>query len=72
MLQSEAASSKSTGGLFFGVTTADQVIYMHQEGTKFVDDPTGGAVDEDTVYWLCSQTKLITTVSSPTSSQHLS
>ncbi|KAJ7866173.1 beta-lactamase/transpeptidase-like protein [Mycena leptocephala] len=59
---SEAASSKSTGGLFFGVTTADQVIYMHQEGTKFVDDPTGGAVDEDTVYWLCSQTKLITTI----------
>ncbi|KAJ7826318.1 beta-lactamase/transpeptidase-like protein [Mycena leptocephala] len=59
---SEAVLSKSTGGLFFGVTTADEAIYMHQEGTKLVDDPTSGAVDEDTVYWLCSQTKLITTI----------
>ncbi|KAJ6578099.1 beta-lactamase/transpeptidase-like protein [Mycena capillaripes] len=59
---SDAVSNKSTGGLFFGVTTADAAIYMHAGGTKLIDDPTSGAVDEDTVFWLCSQTKLITTI----------
>ncbi|KAJ7927592.1 beta-lactamase [Mycena leptocephala] len=51
---------QSTPALFFGVTTADGPIYMHQEGKKLVDDPTSDSIDEDTVYWLCSQTKLIT------------
>ncbi|KAJ7168538.1 beta-lactamase/transpeptidase-like protein [Mycena filopes] len=35
---------------------------MHQEGTKLVDDPTSEAIDEDTVFWLCSQTKMITSI----------
>ncbi|KAJ6534393.1 beta-lactamase/transpeptidase-like protein [Mycena capillaripes] len=59
---SEAVSSKSTPALFFGVTNADGTIYMHQEGRKLVDDPTSELIDEDTIFWLCSQTKLITTV----------
>ncbi|KAJ6601929.1 beta-lactamase/transpeptidase-like protein [Mycena vulgaris] len=59
---SEAVSSKSTPALFFGVTTADGTIYMDQEGKKLVDDPTSEPIDEDTVFWLCSQMKLITTI----------
>ncbi|KAF7354274.1 hypothetical protein MVEN_01115500 [Mycena venus] len=59
---SEAVSSNSTPALFFGVTTADGPIYMHTEGKKVVDDPTSEPIDEDTVFWLCSQTKLITTI----------
>ncbi|KAJ7261704.1 beta-lactamase/transpeptidase-like protein [Mycena haematopus] len=59
---SDALSSKTTGAVFFGVTTADGPIYMHTAGTKHPDDPQSGAIDEDTVFWLCSQTKLITTI----------
>ncbi|KAJ7015849.1 hypothetical protein C8F04DRAFT_1284554 [Mycena alexandri] len=44
------------------VTTVDGPIYMHQAGTKLVDDPQSAAINEDTVFWLCSQTKLITTI----------
>ncbi|KAJ6561999.1 beta-lactamase/transpeptidase-like protein [Mycena capillaripes] len=59
---SEAVTSKSTAALFFGVTTADGPIYMRTVGNKLVDDPTSDPVDEDTVFWLCSQTKLITSI----------
>ncbi|KAJ7018822.1 beta-lactamase/transpeptidase-like protein [Mycena alexandri] len=58
----EAVSSKSMPALFFGVTTAEGPIYMQTEGTKLVDDPASGAIDEDTVYYLASQTKLITSI----------
>ncbi|KAJ6492577.1 beta-lactamase [Mycena vitilis] len=59
---SEAISSKKSGGVFFGVTTADEAVYIRTAGTKLIDDPASGAVDEDTVFWLCSQTKLITSI----------
>ncbi|KAJ7047147.1 beta-lactamase [Mycena alexandri] len=58
----DAVASKITPALFLGVTTVDGPIYMHQAGTKLVDDPQSAAINEDTVFWLCSQTKLITTV----------
>ncbi|KAJ6562001.1 beta-lactamase/transpeptidase-like protein [Mycena capillaripes] len=58
----DAVSSKSTPAMFFGVTTADGPIYLRAAGAKFVDDPKGGTIDEDAVFWLCSQTKLITTI----------
>ncbi|KAJ7095963.1 beta-lactamase/transpeptidase-like protein, partial [Mycena belliarum] len=48
--------------LFFGVTNVEEEIYMHQAGMKLVDDPVGGFIDEHSVFWLCSQTKLITTI----------
>ncbi|KAJ7500942.1 beta-lactamase/transpeptidase-like protein [Mycena galericulata] len=59
---SEAVESKSTPALFFGITTADEEIYTRQTGTKFFDDSSSGSIDEDTVFWLCSQTKLIVTI----------
>ncbi|KAF7336874.1 hypothetical protein MVEN_02123700 [Mycena venus] len=59
---SEAVESKSTPALFFGVTNAEGPIYMRTMGTKLVDDPTSEPIDEDTVFWLCSQTKLITSI----------
>ncbi|KAJ7018823.1 beta-lactamase/transpeptidase-like protein [Mycena alexandri] len=62
LILSTAVSTKSTPALFFGLTTAEGPIYMHQEGHKLVDDPASDAIDEDTVFWLCSQTKLITTI----------
>ncbi|KAJ6512901.1 beta-lactamase/transpeptidase-like protein [Mycena sanguinolenta] len=58
----DAVSSKTTGAVFFGVTNAEGPIYIGTAGTKFPDDPESGAIDEDTIFWLCSQTKLITTI----------
>ncbi|KAJ6557379.1 beta-lactamase/transpeptidase-like protein [Mycena vulgaris] len=37
-------------------------MYVHQAGTKLIDDPCSGFIDEDTVFWLCSQTKLVPTI----------
>ncbi|KAJ7812332.1 beta-lactamase [Mycena leptocephala] len=62
--QSDAVARKSTPALFFGVTTADGPIYIGTAGTKFMDDPTSEAITEDTVFWVCSQTKLVTSVGS--------
>jgi len=59
---SEAVESKSTPALFFGVTNVDGEIYMRTAGTKVIDDPASGFIDQDTVFWLCSQTKLITSI----------
>ncbi|KAF7336865.1 hypothetical protein MVEN_02122800 [Mycena venus] len=59
---SNAVSSKTTGAVFFGVTTADGPIYLHTAGTKVPDEPESGVIDQDAVFWLCSQTKLITTI----------
>jgi len=59
---SDAVASKSLPALFFGITTADGTVYACTAGTKFVDDHTSGAIDEDTIFWLCSQMKLITTI----------
>ncbi|KAF8209652.1 beta-lactamase/transpeptidase-like protein [Mycena galopus ATCC 62051] len=62
LLLTDSISSKLTPALFFGVTNAEGPIYMRAVGTKVVDDPASDAIDEDAVFWLCSQTKLITTI----------
>ncbi|KAF7374587.1 hypothetical protein MSAN_00343300 [Mycena sanguinolenta] len=58
----DAVTSKSTPALFFGVTNAEGPLYLRTVGTKLVDDPASDPIDEDTVFWVCSQTKLITTI----------
>ncbi|KAJ6512870.1 beta-lactamase/transpeptidase-like protein [Mycena sanguinolenta] len=58
----DAVASKLTPALFFGVTNAEGPLYLRTVGTKLVDDPASDPIDEDTVFWLCSQTKLITTI----------
>jgi CubicO group peptidase (beta-lactamase class C family) len=48
--------------MFLGVTTVDGPIYVQTAGTTLVDEPKSPPIDEDTVFALFSQTKLITTV----------
>ncbi|KAJ7069880.1 beta-lactamase/transpeptidase-like protein [Mycena amicta] len=55
----EAVASQVIPALFFGVATADGPIHTHQSGNKLFDDPSSPPIDKDTVFWLCSQTKLI-------------
>jgi hypothetical protein len=60
--QSDAVARKSAPAMFLGVTTVDGPIYVQTAGTTLVDDPSSPPIDENTVFALFSQTKLITTV----------
>ncbi|KAJ7066208.1 beta-lactamase [Mycena amicta] len=55
----EAIESKALPALSFAVTDADGVLYSRQSGHAIFDDATSKAVDKDTIFWFCSQTKLI-------------
>jgi hypothetical protein len=48
----------------YGVSNLDEEIYFHGGGPNVVGDPSSGEVGPDSIMWLCSQTKLITSVSS--------
>ncbi|KAJ7695988.1 beta-lactamase/transpeptidase-like protein [Mycena rosella] len=61
-IMSRAVESKTVPALFCGVTDQNGNIFIHQEGRKIVDDPTSQPLDEDAVFWICSQTKLITSI----------
>jgi CubicO group peptidase (beta-lactamase class C family) len=55
---------KKIPGFVFGATSVDEEIYFKAGGNNVVDDPSSGPVTEDTVFWICSQTKLLTHVRS--------
>ena len=48
----------------FGATSVDEEIYFKAGGNNVVDDPLSGPVTEDSVFWICSQSKMITHVRS--------
>ena len=48
----------------YGVANLDEEIYFHGGGPNVVGDPSSGEVGPDSIMWICSQTKLITAVSS--------
>ncbi|KAF7325954.1 hypothetical protein MKEN_00446300 [Mycena kentingensis (nom. inval.)] len=54
--------SKSTPALSFAITGVDGPLFSYQYGTKIVGDAASGAIDEDTIFWWCSQTKLIVSI----------
>ncbi|KAJ3504818.1 hypothetical protein NLJ89_g7737 [Agrocybe chaxingu] len=43
------------------VGTVDREIYSGAAGLRSFQDPSAGKVDADSIFWICSQTKLITT-----------
>ena len=45
----------------YGVSTVDdEEIYFNYGGLNSVDDPLSGEVNKDSIFRICSQTKLIT------------
>jgi len=50
-------------GFVFGVSTAEEEIYFNGGGHRILNDPSSGDVTPDSVFFICSQTKLITHVS---------
>lgn len=43
----------------FGITNLEDEIYFQGAGNVIVNDPTSGAVNPDSVFWICSQTKML-------------
>lgn len=42
-----------------GATTVEEEIYSNGGGYRNVDDIASGEVNGDTVFWICSMTKLV-------------
>ena len=45
-----------------GVTTVDEEVYFKGGGKRVFGDLSSGNVDPDSIFWVCSQTKMITRV----------
>ncbi|KAJ6557362.1 beta-lactamase/transpeptidase-like protein [Mycena vulgaris] len=61
-IMSRAVESETVPALFCGVSDENGELFMHQAGRKVVGDPTSDPLDENTIFWLCSLTKLITSI----------
>ncbi|KAJ7288458.1 beta-lactamase/transpeptidase-like protein [Mycena rebaudengoi] len=62
-MMSSTVENKTLPAIFFGATDANGEIFSHHAGTKVFDDPSSGPIDGDqTLFWVCSQTKLITSI----------
>jgi hypothetical protein len=51
-------AKKETPGFVFCTTSVDEEIYFKAGGNHIIDDPSSAPVTEDTVFWICSQTKI--------------
>lgn len=60
--QTEAVASKKIPASSFIVTDVHGVLYEQHLGNAVFDDPSSKPIDADALAWLCSQTKLVTTV----------
>jgi len=58
----QALVAKNIPGFVCGVSNLDDEIYFHGGGPNVVGDPSGGEVGPDSIMWICSQTKLITSL----------
>ncbi|KAJ2925361.1 hypothetical protein H1R20_g11783, partial [Candolleomyces eurysporus] len=53
-------AEKKVPNSVIAVTSVDKELYASAGGFRVYDDPTSGAVTPDSLFWICSMTKLIT------------
>lgn len=63
-LQKNAIKDKKLPSFILGITNIEEEIYFNGGGQSNIDDPESGEVNPDSVFWICSQTKMISAVSS--------
>ncbi|KAF9476675.1 beta-lactamase/transpeptidase-like protein [Pholiota conissans] len=61
-LLAQAIAENRVPGAYFAAGTADGTLYSGSAGIRSFRDPTSGKVDENSVFWICSMTKLVVTV----------
>ena len=71
-LQAQIIADKKIPGFVYGVSNLDGEIYFQGGGPNVVGDPSSGEVGPDSIMWICSQTKLITSVHPSSLRSHLS
>jgi len=64
-LQKASGETANVPGFVFGITNLEGEIYFEGAGNNVVNDPTSGPLTPDSVFWICSQTKLIVAVCHP-------
>ncbi|KAF9483310.1 beta-lactamase/transpeptidase-like protein [Pholiota conissans] len=53
------AMGQTIPGFALGATTSKEEIYFNFGGNKIIDNQSSDAVGPDTVFWICSMTKLV-------------
>ncbi|KAF8065112.1 beta-lactamase/transpeptidase-like protein, partial [Lyophyllum atratum] len=59
---SEAVESKRTPGLVFGATAVDKELFFAHAGDRVFGEPSSGPITDDSVMWICSQTKMLASI----------
>lgn len=62
--QSEAVDNNKTSGLVFGAASVDEELFFAHAGPRVFGDSSSGPLTDDSLFWICSQTKLIVSVCS--------
>ena len=63
--QKETIAAKKIPGFVLGVSNIEHEIYFQGGGTNVIGDLSSGEVNPDSVFWICSQTKMIVAVRPP-------
>jgi CubicO group peptidase (beta-lactamase class C family) len=58
-LVAKVVQEQKIPGFVFGATSVDEEIYFKGGGYNVVNNPASGEVNEDSVFWICSQSKMI-------------
>ncbi|KDR77296.1 hypothetical protein GALMADRAFT_96063 [Galerina marginata CBS 339.88] len=61
-LLSEATEKGRVPGASFAVATADDDLYFGAAGLKSFSEPSAGNVDDKSIFWICSMTKIVVTL----------
>uniref|UniRef100_A0A8H7XU60 Beta-lactamase-related domain-containing protein n=1 Tax=Psilocybe cubensis TaxID=181762 RepID=A0A8H7XU60_PSICU len=56
----ETLQSKTIPGFVLGVSNINEEIFFEGGGSRIVDDIESGEITPDSIFWICSQTKMIT------------
>ncbi|TFK75715.1 beta-lactamase/transpeptidase-like protein [Pluteus cervinus] len=55
----EAVQNGEAPAIVYGVSNLEGEIAFAQAGQRVLNDPSSGTVDKNSIFWVCSQTKLI-------------
>jgi hypothetical protein len=60
--QKESVDSGKTPGLIFGASNVNEELCFESYGKRVFGDPLSEDLGPDSIFWICSQTKMLTAV----------
>ncbi|TFK31422.1 beta-lactamase/transpeptidase-like protein [Crucibulum laeve] len=61
-LLTQTVESRKMPNICFGATTAKENLYFNARGSRVFNESASGEIDKNSVYWICSETKTITSI----------